>query len=231
MAPQMQGMKSIGIGNEDAARNTPSDEELIHVTTTDAWAESQTNDEKDRLAEVTEGLSTVPIVKSVHEICLVGASAESEAQADCIIQTQSYYPEAAHRLVVKLLLLLAVISAIIALWMALKYYARRSELSKSEINYDDVVPQLMEINPKSATKVTLSSLHRLVFNAKRLVREVSLSKVKTMHNAFGMKHLSETKKSVSLEDTLELGEKLRIRSLISVVPHMIDSFKLGVAGK
>jgi hypothetical protein len=224
-------MKSVGKVNVDVTRNPSADEQLIHVTKTHAYAESQANDEKEQVAEVVESVSTAPSVKSVNEICLGGGSAISEAQADCIMQTHSCYPKIAHRLVLKLLLMFAVISVVIAPWMALKYYASSSEVFKSEMSYGNVVPHLMEINPKPGTKVSLSSLHSFLFNAKRLVREVSFSKVKAIHNVIGMKHLLETKKSAPVDETLELGEKLRIRTLISVVPHMIDSFKLGIVGK
>jgi hypothetical protein len=110
--------------------------------------------------------------------------------------------------------------------MALKDYLRRNELSKIEIGHN-VLSQLMDVNPKSA-QVSSSKWHKLLFNAKQLVHNVR----KTSGKAYDLNPIADTKKHVfSLEDSIDLGQKLRVRSWIVRVPHIIDSLKGGVIRK
>jgi hypothetical protein len=235
----MARMKSISAVNEDATTNTSSDKELMTESTTHVIAENEASNENEVIPEVAEGISTVLSIKSVQEIRhtktleshllpndLIKAKDENEVRVDYNTQTPIYESKGFLRLVVKIILLLAVLSVTIALSMALKDYLRRNELSKIEIGHN-VLSQLMDVNPKSA-QVSSSKWHKLLFNAKQLVHNVR----KTSGKAYDLNPIADTKKHVfSLEDSIDLGQKLRVRSWIVRVPHIIDSLKGGVIRK
>jgi len=240
---EMTIMETISTVNEDATGNTSSDKELIMESTTPVISVSQASMENEVVhPEVVEGVSTTELNnKSVQEIChlktlestivpndLMKATEETEVRADANMQTPINKSKGFSRLVVQMVLLLAVICVTIALWMAFKDYVRRNELSQSDIDNHKVLSQLMYVNPKSSTQVSSSKWHKVFSNAKRWVHDVP----KIIGKSLDLKPLANTKKPVfSLEDSIDLGQKLRIRAWVARLPHIIDTVKVAVLRK